>query len=198
MALAKPGMEHDGLAAALGNRLRGFGGAAQVARHEDVEGLRGQARRDRARLRAALGGEVAIPLALDSRLDIPLGLPVAHHDDAGQYPRAQWRAASAFTSSCMTDTRVSSSRSLIVGPSPRNRARLSQTIFTAASSSQRLSSCSFEFSGLMSTCTPSARITRPTTAAIHFANFFSARRSSLSLAPRRSASVCTLRSARRP
>src|SRR5258706_15242613 len=123
MALAKPGMEHDGLAAALGNRLRGFGGAAQVARHEDVEGLRGQARRDRARLRAALGGEVAIPLALDSRLDIPLGLPVAHHDDAGQYPRAQWRAASPFTAPRLTDTPRPSPRSLVAGRSPPHRAR---------------------------------------------------------------------------
>src|SRR6185369_2522524 len=139
VALAKPSVQDDRLAAALGDRPRGFGGAAQVARHQDVKTLGGQARGERARLREPLFGEVAVALPLDARLHVPLGLPMAHDDDAGHrlgFAPAQRSAASDFTSWSVTFTSRSSWASVSSGLAAFICLRMSITTSTAASISQ--------------------------------------------------------------
>src|SRR6185312_5877650 len=82
-ALAKSRIEHDRAAVARGDALRGFVGPAQVARDDRVAGLPRQALADRLGLRDALFRELAVALDLDDRRHVPVGLAVAHHDEAG-------------------------------------------------------------------------------------------------------------------
>ena len=69
---------------ALGQRTRRVGGALQVAGIDGVEPFIGQRTRQPPRLLAAGGIELDVDLALDARLRVPVGLAVAHGDDAGQ------------------------------------------------------------------------------------------------------------------
>jgi len=76
MALAKARVEAHLVPARRGDVARRIEARAEIARDEEVEFLRREAPRERARLCNARRGERAVALSLDARRDVPLGLAV--------------------------------------------------------------------------------------------------------------------------